>query len=250
MKHFFTALMALAASLTHGQDVNLLMKEASNLEKQMKEPEALEKYKQVAAMDTTNVAALVKCTELSCSIGARLPDKNVKTVYYNSAKIFAAKAVGLNPNNAEANYAMSLVTAKLTETETEKKQVAEYVRLSKAYADRAYNIDPNNARINYLMGKWHLEMVNLSWIKKVAVKTLYGGLPKGNIDSAIYYMEKCKALDPYFVRNYFDLAKAYESQNQVSQEINVLNKLVKLPIRTADDAALREEGKKMLDQLL
>ncbi len=81
------------------------------------------------------------------------------------------------------------------------------------------------------------------------MKTLYGGLPKGDIDSAILYMEKCRVLDQYFVRNYLDLAKAYQYKSQPAKAIEVLNKLVKLPNRTADDAALKEEGKQILQQM-
>jgi hypothetical protein len=62
-------------------------------------------------------------------------------------------------------------------------------------------------------------------------------------------MEKCKTLMPYFVQNYLDLAKAYGYKNRPAQEIEILNKMVKLPTRTADDAALKEEGKKMLSSL-
>jgi hypothetical protein len=37
--------------------------------------------------------------------------------------------------------------------------------------------------------------------------------------------------------------------NKPPKAIEVLQKLVKLPIRTADDAAYKEEGKKMLTEL-
>jgi FimV-like protein len=92
-------------------------------------------------------------------------------------------------------------------------------------------------------------MVNLSGFKKAAVKLFYGGLPDGKIESAIAYFEKCRNLDPYFMLNYLDLAKAYVQDNKPPKAIEVLQKLVKLPIRTADDAAYKEEGKKMLTEL-
>jgi tetratricopeptide (TPR) repeat protein len=242
--------LVLISFCVYAQDVNLLLKEASNLEKQLKEPEALEKYKQIAAIDTTTIAVLVKCTELDCSIGARQTDKNAKANYYKDAQAYAQKALTIDVNNADANYAMAVVAGKLTETEPEKKQVTEYVRQTKLYGDKALTINPNHAKANYVVGKWHYEMVTLSWLKKAAVKTLYGGLPKGDIDSAILYMEKCRVLDQYFVRNYLDLSKAYQYKSQPSKAIEVLNKLVKLPNRTADDTALKEEGSKMLQQML
>src|SRR5215217_485770 len=99
----------------HAQDINLLLKEASNLEKQLKEPEALEKYKQIAMVDSTNIAVLVKCTELNCSIGARQTDKNAKANYYTDAETYAQKALTAGSNNADANYAMAIAAGKMTE---------------------------------------------------------------------------------------------------------------------------------------
>jgi hypothetical protein len=51
------------------------------------------------------------------------------------------------------------------------------------------------------------------------------------------------------VLNYLDLAKAYKYKSRPSQSIEVLNKLVRLPTRTADDADLKAEGKKLLDEM-
>ena len=83
--------LLLTGVYAHAQDINLLLKEASNLEKQLKEPEALEKYKQIAGTDTTNIAVLVKCAELNCSIGARQTDKNAKANYYKDAQRLCKK---------------------------------------------------------------------------------------------------------------------------------------------------------------
>ena len=241
-------LLALA-NQTAAQSLAVLQQEAANFEKQLNEPSALSRYKQMADISPGNIAVLVRCAELNCSIGARQPDKSGKATYYLQGQSYAQKAFATDSNSADANYAMALVAGKLTEVEMEKKKVVEYVNLTKHYNDRALKINPNHAKANYVQGKWHYEIVNLPWIKKAAVKTLYGKLPKGDIDSAIAYMEKCRVLDQYFVRNYLDLAKAYQYKDQPAKAIDVLNRLAKLPVRTADDQSLKEEGKKMLDAL-
>ena len=99
------------------------------------------------------------------------------------------------------------------------------------------------------MGKWHYEIMTLSWVKKVAVKALYGGLPEADMDSAIANFEKCRTLDQYFARNYLDLAKAYQSNSQPAKAIEILHLLVKLPNRCYDDAAIKNEGKQLLTKL-
>lgn len=248
MKQLFIVFLLLTSITVNAQDIAVVMKEAENFEKQLKEPEALDKYKQAVALDAANMKALVKCVELECRIGGRQKDAEGKKSYYNDAADYANKAYLADSNNADAYYAKALVAGKLTEVEEEKKKLVELVKQIHDNAAKAVALNANHARANYVLGKWHLEMLNLNWFKKAAIKTLYGGLPKADVDSAITYMEKCRNLEPYFAINYLDLAKAYAYKNRPNQEIEVLTKLVKLPTRTADDAAIKAEGQKMLEE--
>jgi hypothetical protein len=228
------------------QDNAVLLKEAKNLELKFDEPGALEKYKMLVQRNPSDISALVKCTEFNCSIGERQKDKRVKAVYFDSAGNYAQQAYHADSKNADACYAMALVAAKKTETDDDNKKVLEDVKQIKIYADQALAINPNHAKGNYILGKWHFELIRLSWLKRAAIKTFYGGIPDTQIDSAAYYMEKSRVADPYFTLDYLDLAKVYQYDHQPGKAIDVLSKLVKLPIRTFDDAAIKEEGKKML----
>jgi tetratricopeptide (TPR) repeat protein len=249
MKFFFTTIALFFATVIFPQDETILLKQADSFEKQFKEIDALNIYEQVASKDSSNIFVLVKCVELNCSIGEKQTDKKIKADYFQSAKSYADKAFAANPNNADANYAQALAFAKYTEIETENKKTVDDTRQIYSFGTKALSINPNHAKANYILGKWHYEMINLSWVKKVAIKTMYGNLPKPDIDSAIFYLEKCRSLDIYFLPDYLDLAKAYQYNNRPQQEIDVLTKMVRLPNRTADDAALKAEGQKMLSTL-
>jgi tetratricopeptide (TPR) repeat protein len=232
-----------------GQDINVLLKEASNLERSLKDDQALEKYKSVLSSDPSNIQALIRSSEICSAIGARQADKKLKQEYYDRAKDYADKALSINSNNADANYVRAVVAGKLTEVETDNKTVVANVRDIKTYADKALSIDANHGKANYVLGKWNYEMLTLPWAKKAAIKVLFGGMPDASIENAFKYMEKCKVLEPYFVLNFLDLAKAYKYDNQPAKAIAVLNQLVKLPTRTADDVQLKNEGKKMLSEM-
>lgn len=243
-------MMATAFSAgAYAQDAAILLKEAQNLERTQKEDQALGKYKQVLAADRNNLQALTRCAELSCAVGARQPDRKAKQVYYNTAKGYADAALLVDSNSADANYVRAVVAGKFTEVETENKKIIDNVRDIKVYADKALAINPDHARANYVLGKWHFEMVSLAWAKRAAVKLMYGGLPEAKIELAFKYMERARVLDQYFVLNYLDLAKAYKYDDKPAKAIEVLNKIVKLPTRTADDGALKEEGRKMLSEM-
>ena len=231
------------------QDNAVLLKEAKTLELKFDEPGALERYKQLAAADPSNITVLVKCAELSCSIGERQKDKKQKTTYFQEAADYANKAYQQNASSADACYAMALAAGKMTAVEDDgKKQIGD-IKNMKIYADQALAIDANHAKANYLLGKWHFQSISLGWLKKPGVKAFYGGIADTQIDSAAMYMEKSISVDPYFSLVYLDLAKAYQYDHQPGKAIDVLNKLVKLPNRVYDDPAIKEEGKQLLQSM-
>ena len=250
MNRLFLLLLTVSfVSSVFSQDVNVLLKEGLNFERTLKEDEALARYQQVLKADKNNVQALIRSAELSCAIGARQADKKIKLNHYSNAKDFANAALLIDSNNADANYVRAVVAGKYTEIETDNKKIVENVKDIKVYADKALLLNPNHARANYVLGKWNFEMVNLAWAKRAAVKLFYGGFPNANIENAVAFMEKARTLDQYFVLNYLDLAKAYKYDDKPARAIEILNKLIKLPTRTADDTGLKEEGKKMLSEM-
>jgi hypothetical protein len=249
MKRFLVFAFTIISFSTFAQDIAVQIKEAENLERQFKEDLAYEKYRSLGVSNPNEIKFQVKAALLAMSNAARQKDKNQKKMYTEMAKTHAEKALGLNANSADANYAMAVVSGGMTEVVEENKKKIEYVKLIKTYADKALSIDPNHPRANHVLGKWHYEVSELGWIKKAAVKAIFGGMPEASIETAITLMEKCRTLDQYYMLNYFDLAKAYEAADKPEKELEVLNKLVKLPILTADDARLKEEGKKMLKEM-
>src|SRR3954469_23309488 len=104
---------------------NDLLQQANTLLKQFKEPEALAVYQQIAALQDTNMAVLVKCVELNCSIGSRQTDKDAKAGYFYIAKQYADKAFVVDSNSADALYTQALIYAKLGSIEEENKKIVE-----------------------------------------------------------------------------------------------------------------------------
>lgn len=231
------------------QDITLLSKEAENLERQLKEPEALAKYKQILLQEPSSIKYLVKATELEIAIGSREKDANNKRLFFESALAYAERAIKVDSNSADAHYAMASASGKMTDLDIDNKKIVAYVKEVKEHADKAIQLQPNHARANYTLGKWHYEMVTLSGFKKAAVKLFYGGLPNGDLDKAILHMEKCRTLEPYFVTNQLDLAKAYKENRQPAKAIEILERLVKMPNRSFNDIALKAEGTKLLASL-
>jgi tetratricopeptide (TPR) repeat protein len=249
MKKIIVIALLFATAKLMAQDVTVQLKEASNLERSLKDAQALEKYQSILSVEPANLQVLVRCSEICAGIGGRQTDKKVKQDFYEKAREYADKALTANPESADANYVRALAAAKLAEVETDNKKLVVDIKDMKTFADKALSINPNHGKANYVLGKWNFQMVTLSWTKKAAIKVLFGGVPDASIENAFRYLEKCKSVEPYYVQNFLDLGKAYKFDNQPAKAIDVLNQLVKLPTRTSDDVALKAEGKTLLSEM-
>lgn len=231
------------------QDNAVLLREAKQLELKFDEAGALEKYKQLATADASNINALIKCAELNCNIGNRDKDILSKTNYFKQALAYAQQAYAKDSVNSDACYAMALVNYKMNALDSDNKQLIENIKQVKIYSDKSLAADPNNAKANYLLGMWHFELIRSGWLKKKGIKDFYNKIPDTQIDSAVFYMEKARSLAPYFAQDYLDLAKVYIYDHQPAKALEILNKLVKLPTRIYDDVAYKEEGKQLLEKM-
>lgn len=231
------------------QQTNALLLQADQLEKQLKEQEAIKVYQSVLLQESSNAFVLGKLAELHAVVGDKETDKKNKKLLFETAYSYAKRSWTADSNRVESNYIMAMASGKMTEIESDNKKVISYVRDIKEYAERAVKINPNFGKAQYVLGKWHYEMYILSAFKKAAVRLMYGGLPSGDLDVAIACMEKCRNLEPYFTSNYLDLGRAYKEMGRPTQAIDVLSKLQKLPNRNSADPIIKSAGAAVLSTL-
>jgi len=230
------------------QDANTLIREADELEASLKETAAYEKFKQVLKIDPRNYYSLWKCSELCSRIGNRQPTKEKKLDFFTAGRIYGETAVKVNPNAADGYYALAVAMGRKALIETGNERI-KAVREIRTNAEKALRINPNHARAWHVMGKWHYEVSNLNGIEKAALKIFYGGLPKSSLKESIAAYEKAKTLEPAFVLNNLELAKAYHKDGQDDKAIVLLKALPSIPNKTEDDNRIKNEGKKLLEKL-
>ena len=250
----YRILMFVMAAVIHmgsalAQDPASLIAEGQQLERKYKEDEAIAKFKQVLIIQPTNIQALLKCAELSCSIGGRKAEPAEKMALFEEAGKYAAEALKLDDKNAAANYTMSVVYGKMLEVEEKREKLVDAIKNVQLYAKRAVEADPAFGKAWHVLGRWQFEVLNMSGIKKAAIKVVFGALEKSDLDSAITYMERCRTLEPYYCLNFLDLGRAYQTNKQYEKAIAVLQQLSKLPAKKQDDVAIKAEGALLLQKL-
>lgn len=250
MRYFITLLAAIfSLAFTHAQDVSFLISEGELLEKEKKDDEALKKYQEAVRLAPTDSKALNKLSEINGVVGNRQQDKKAKMEFFTAAKMYAERAIQVNPKDADANFALAMAMVRMALVSSGKEKV-QHIKDIKKYGDSALAADPTHYKALHLLGKWNMEVAGLNVAEKAALKIIYGGLPVASVATAIDYYEQSRRSNPNFILNYLELAKAYKTNGQSDKAIEVLNRMLKLPPKTADDNSYKAEGKQLLESLL
>jgi tetratricopeptide (TPR) repeat protein len=242
------ALLLTFSGVLYAQTADELVEQAKQLEKQLNESAALARYKEVLKIQPDNVPALIGASELCSREGYRQKKGEDMDRNYEDAISYAEQAIKLAPENADANYVMSVAMGRKAMTAGAKEKVAASKEVKK-YAELALKFNPNYAKAYHVLGKWNYEVANLNTFEKAAAKMLFGGLPEGSLASAISNYERCRKLDPSFVLNYLELARAYLENEEQDKAIETLKKAVSLRTVYQDDTDFKSQCKKMLEGL-
>jgi len=248
MVRYLLLLLLILPFENFAQDTNAMLREAQQLEESLKEVESFGKYLEILKLQPGNLTALCKCSELCSRIGNRQTDKTKKTDYFRAAKTYANAAVRVNPNNSEANFVMAFALGRQTLISSGKEKIAA-VKDIRYYADLSIREDPNNFKSYHVLGKWNYEVSNLSLTERSLAKWIFGGLPKASLQDAIADFERSLALNPAFLLNYLELARAYSRNNERRRAVGILEKMLTLPNKMIDDTRVKDEGRKLLKDL-
>lgn len=197
-------------------------------------------------INSTNIYALNKCSELCSRIGQReIKNTKLRDDYYLAAKIYAETALKIDPKNSESNCVMAIALGRSSMSKSGKEKIIN-AREVKKYVDAAIANDQQNFKAWHVLGRWQYEISNLNSLERSLVKVLYGGLPPATIKQSIVAFEKARVLRPEFILNYFEMAKAYKDNNNKNKAIAYLQLMLTLPDQTEDDPYIKQKGKALL----
>jgi tetratricopeptide (TPR) repeat protein len=228
------------------QDINGQLKDAQQLEASFKEQEALQKYLDVLHSQPNNLTALVKVSEFYSLLGKKQATKDKQKEYYRNAQLYAQKALQVNANSSDANVVMALAMGRMALISSGDEKI-KAIKEVKTYSEKSIQLDPNNYKGYHVLGKWHYEVSDLNAVEKWLVRVAYESLPKASLDDAIRYFEKSRQLNPSFLLNYYELAKAYHRKDNDKKAVELLETMLKLPNKIAEDANIKVKGKQLLE---
>jgi tetratricopeptide (TPR) repeat protein len=247
MLRLLTFIFFLSPFLLFSQDTDQLIKEAQLQESQFHENEAFLKYAEVLKKDQVNLLALWKCSELCSRIGARQADKDKMRPYFVAARNYATSALRVNPVSSEANCAMAFALGRVSLVSSTKERVM-LAKDVKHYAENAIRLDPDNFRAYHILGRWNYEVSELNLAEKSFARLFYGKIPTGTLEEAIFDFEKSRTINPAFILNYLELARAYHRIGEDKKAIDNLRFLLGLPNLIYDDTRAKLIARQLLTE--
>lgn len=228
------------------QDVHALLNEANRLEYVPDEKASFKKYTEVLKISPGNIYALNKCSELCSRIGQReTTNPKARSDYYKAAVAYAQAALKIDPKNSEANCVMAIALGRSSMTKSGRDKI-DNAREVKKYVDAAIAGDPKNFKAWHVLGRWQYEISNLNGLERGIVKILYGALPPATLNQSIASFEKAHALRPEFLLNYYEMARAYDDNDNRAKATAYLQLLITLPNQTEDDPAIKNKAGALL----
>jgi len=225
-----------------------LMDEARMLERQFKTMEAIKKYESLIINEPNNIPVLVRLAELYCMEGNSIGKAEESKSFYAMAGKCAEKAIALDSNRADVQYANAMVIGKMIEYASIKDKTRLTMQLRER-TDKALAIDPNYTKALYTLAKWNDEVASLNPAARAALKIMNKGFPNASAEEALILYEKARKLDPGFIVNNHDLALAYKKMGKSLLAIELLNYQLKLPPKTKEDQEIKLKSKQLLESL-
>ena len=244
----FLPFIAGAPFIADAQDVAGLLRQAAQLEAQFREEEALPKYQEALHLQSDQVFALIRSSDLSCRIGNRQTNGEKKIAYFKAGYSYASAAWRLDSTNSEVNVVMAFSLARMALIQSGRERVAS-ARDIRRYAENAIKYDPRNYKAWHILGRWHYEVSSLSFFERTLARWFFGALPDASLDEAIASYEKSRTLNPDFLLNYYELARCYRREGRKDKATRLLHEMDSLKDGMYDDREVRQQARQLLKEL-
>ena len=209
--------------------------------------EGIAVFQRLLKSDSSKADYLQNASFFYSRYGRTLPE-NLRMNYYNIGEYLARKSIRANNTDAECHYAYALALGRINENASSKQKIAN-AKLIKSELDIVLKINPKHAGAWHILGRWHRTIAGFGVIEKLAINTLYGGVPPGgSFEDAVKAFTNAIIIEPKYKLHQTELAYTYFEMGKKADAKVWLQKAMALPEVSIDDvsatAKLKELEKK------
>jgi tetratricopeptide (TPR) repeat protein len=230
--------------------VQAMLFQAANLTQRFKDSEALAIYQEILKASPNHYFSLWQAAVLSVKIGSRYSDETRKESYFDAARQYADRALLIQPEGGESNYAAALALFSQAPLYKAGARLKAFRDL-RSYVYLAAEQRPDMPEAWHLLGRWQYRVAHYNLLERAYSKIVLGDVPDGG-DSrkAMDNLEKARRLDPQNLQYCYDLARMCRYQGRRRRAIEVLREAKKIPPITSEDLVISRLCQQMLPPLL
>jgi hypothetical protein len=184
-----------------------LRAEAAAAEVRLDVPEALRLYRELEPLAPDDAFVLQKIAQQLSDLSLSVATNEEKKAQAEQALAYAQRAVALQPNNAVNILSLAICYGKMAVFSDTRTKI-EYSRKVREYAEEALRLDPNYDWAHHVLGRWHHEVADLGFGKRLVVRMVYGGLPPADKSAALTALRRAVELASWRVPHHVELGFA------------------------------------------
>ncbi len=161
---------------------------------------------------------------------------------------YGQRAAALAPGDSEAQLSPAITYGKMLPFQGPKEQVAASPRI-KAAADKAIKLDPRNDTAWHVLGRWHQSLANVSTVKRMVGRMIYGALPTTTNEESVKCFEKAIAINPNRLRHHIELGRTYAQMGKNTEARKSIEKGLAMQSTEHDDPEIKTRGRDALAKL-
>ena len=230
--------------------VRTKLAQAATLTSAFKDSEALAVYQDILKTVPAHYLALWQAAVLSVKIGSRYSDETRKAAYFDVARQYADRALLLQPEGGESNYALALVLFNQA-TLLPAGARLQVFRDIRAHVYLGTEKRPDWPEAWQLRGRWQYRVAHYNLLERLYSKLVLGGVPAGgDTREAMANLEKAHQMVPQNIQFSYDLARMYIYQGRRRRAIALLREVEKVPPVTSEDLVVSRLSRNLLPPLL
>lgn len=243
-----TVVLALAGTGFGADSAADLMRKGDVHYDHLQPAEALKFYLPAEKLEPNNARLLVRISRQYRHLMSDARASAEKVRLGNMAVNYSQRAVQLAPNDPEAQLAVAVSYGRLLPLQSSKEQVANS-RVIKAAVDKVIALDPGNDLGWQVLGRWYLNIADISAVKRALAQVVYGKLPTAKYEDAVRCFEKAIALNPNRLMHYIELGRTYAQMGRTDEARKFITKGLAMPNTEKDDPETKERGRQVLEKL-
>ncbi|HEY2712946.1 MAG TPA: hypothetical protein VGI60_10555 [Chthoniobacterales bacterium] len=231
-----------------GDSAKALIAKGDTYDQQLNAQKALEYYLPANKLEPDNVDLLVRIARQYRHMISDTSSKSEKLRLGKISLQYAQRAADLAPNAPEAQLSPAISYGKMLPYMGSKDQVAASPRI-KAAVDRTLALDPSNDTAWHILGRWNRVLADISVLKRVVAKALYGDLPVTTNEEAEECLQKAIAINPNRLIHYIELGRIYAQMGRKEEARKSILKGLSMPNEEKDDPEMKEIGRDTLKKM-